>query len=385
MIISDPTLPITTEAIYTDRITFQCQFPSIPMLSMPVLWQRLRSCLQFSAANIVSWKRKEFELLVNYESEMISVRCRLLCPGIGRPLFAYFSFNPISIHNRLAGRFVDDENQAETPFVNVNNYVRLDDLTTPTDIAIEVDAFATAVQDQLIRLLQTFYRHFNYHSVTSCVMQIQHIETFVDLECCGIGNTVELFTRTFPSAFKRTKNRVFRSSETVYGADEEVQFVEGYYRSGIRAKLYEKTNRRLRAEITFTKKALRYRSIDTHIVGDNLFADVFPEIALLAQPIFQMFLTPLSTANDDALSVADIEAFAAIICRASPENAIGTINRLVNLPRISTASMSRARRTQLRDAGILEPVDRGVMRLAPRYRQVIERIQRALASNDEVA
>lgn len=385
MIISDPTSPIPIEAIYTDRITFQCQFPSIPLISMPVFWQRLRSCLQFSHASIVYWKRREFELPVNYLDETITVKCRMLCAGRGKPMFAYFSFNPITLHNRMSGRYVGEQNQAETPFVNVNNYLRLDDPATPLDIAIDVDAFASVVQDQLIELLHTFYRNFGYHSVTSCVMHIQHIETFADLEGCGVGNTVELFTRTFPSAFKRTKNRVFRSSETVYGADEEVQFVEGYYRSGIRAKLYEKTNRRIRAEISFTKRSLRYRSIDTHIVGDNSFAEVFAEIALLAQPIFQLFLTPLSTANDEALSVADIEAFAAIICRASPDNAISTINRLVNLPRITTASMSRARRTQLLEAGILEPVDRGVMRLAPRYRQAIERIQRAIASNNEVA
>ena len=385
MIISDITLPIPIEAIYPDRLTLQCEFRPLHHVPMPVYWQRLQRCLRRSSARITCWRRREFELDIRYEGQIVTVKCKLLCPGPNKPLYLYFSFNPITLSNQRRGIYVSDNGSAERPFVAVNNYLREGDHTTPLGVMREVDAFAVIVQDQLIELIDSFYHQFSPVPVTYCHMQIQNIETMVDLLSTGVGNTVQLFSQIFPSAFKRTRNRTFRSSECVFGSDEAVQFVEGHYRSGVRAKLYEKTNRRIRAEISFTKKALKYRSIDTRIVGDNNFADVFPVIAQLVQPIFQSFLTPLSTTNDDALTVADIEAFAAIVARASPANAINVMNRLTNLPCITTASMTRARREQLLNAGILDRIDRGLFQLNPRYRQAIERIQNALATNDEAA
>jgi len=383
LIISDINSPIPIDTIYPDRITLQCDFYPLSFVPMPVYWHRLRRLLSDLGIRTINWSRKEIELDINYCGRTFPIKCKLLCPGINKPLYIYFSINPVTIRNQLRGVSAG-EGGSEIPFVSANNYLRLDDAANPMDIAHEVDAFVSIVQGRLTELIDTFYCQFVNVPITYCDIQIQHIEVCVDISCNGVGDTLQLFTDVFPSAFKQTKQRTFRSSESVFGSDEEVQFVEGYYRSGVRAKLYEKTDRRLRAEISFTKTALKYRSVDTRIVGDNNFIDFFPGIAQLSLPLFQMFLTPLSTANDQALSVSDIEAFAAIVSRASPRGAINAVNRLINMRRITPASMPRARRQQLLDAGILERVDRGVLRLVPRYRQALERIQSTL-SNDEVA
>jgi hypothetical protein len=189
------------------------------------------------------------------------------------------------------------------------------------------------------------------------------VEVAIDIASTDPGRLVLQFAPGFNAYFREIVTRhyegVAASREVV---SEGARMIDARRGAGERYKFYEKTNRRVRFEVEFSREAFRRLSIDRHIPNGLIFLRVFNELAREAVTHFNVVAARsrvLVEAHDAGTNSA-LE-FLIVLCRdvRRVPLTLELLRSIIRTGRVTATSDRPMLRRLIRD-GLMERSCRGV-------------------------
>lgn len=375
---------ITAEHIFPDAIEISYGFPVTPQFRAINFKDSFCEFLeQRDNISRVNKLRRSFRLNTSLLDSTIEFQLKFNRASRNKPLFITAKINPVGIHNNLEGYRLRRSRTDEQPFVAVNNYIRACDPVSSNDLQDLAHLCVSILNSELCEVVGDFFAENGGITIYGADVYVRLVELATDMVDVNPTTVVDLLEANFPSVFKTTIKRKFHSSFMRSGTERNVKFVEGHHSNGIRAKGYEKTNRRFRAELQISSKAFRRLGLQNQLMGEE-FSDFFQSLYQVAIPIFRQFLTPLEDVHDDISIYSDMELLAEMVAGCQPRYAAAFINRLVNNGSIPW-NYAQTLRSRLVRIGVMERPSRGIYRATVPYRSALLRLNEVLNSVDEAA
>lgn len=219
---------------------------------------------------------------------------------------------------------------------------------------------------------------------------ISAVEATVDIDGTNSTQIMEMMSTAFPRMFREpTTNRYATSANQYEGIDRDARFVHGYKQRGLRYKVYEKTNQRVRLEIAADKNALTDMPLSRNLTtgctsseNPNVAGNIYREQFLL---FFHNYVRQIITdANDLIVQMREplhnnvpnlARALYLLFGRIEPEKSIAFLDRLLSNGRIQ-GTISRAHRDRLVKQGIInKTATKGVYVPTTRYQTLLEHLR----------
>jgi hypothetical protein len=220
------------------------------------------------------------------------------------------------------------------------------------------------------------------------IATIQHIRVNRIELCADFGTqnpqaVMRMMAPRFKERFSRVRFQCYGEVRSASWSGElyhECNSIRGFSTAGVSFKLYEKTNRRVRLEVEYTRDGLCRRGAPISISDEMDGQEIAPLRNFLSQhclPYMNDVLERAQPMTEDHRSVYQLLSRAVpLFSRCEPEELQGVFRALVLDRRITSQSLPYRKLAQLRDAGVLVATNRGVYGIAPEY-EVTFRILRS--------
>ena len=364
---------VTPEHIHPDAIRVSFGFSVTPQLMHSCFAEDfIRYLNQRDQIITVNARRRQFKLNVPVYDHCRDFIVTFNRASRRRPLFFSVTINPISLHNQLENVSRSGGRTRERAYAKSDNFIRVGDPVTSMQLQEIAQVAISSVHNELCDLISEFYAIHGGAILTCADIRIMQVELAADYVDLNSTAAITHFERNFPSAFQNTIRRKYQSSFMTAGVRKNARFVEGFHSSGIRAKAYEKTTRRLRGELQVGPKTFKRLDIDNRLGGEE-FTGFYADVLEKVFPLFCEFSSPLQAANDEITNWGDIELLAELVAGCQPKHAAALVNRLVHNASVPSSFMPTLRR-RLMSLGIIERPMRGLYRATPQYQAALSRI-----------
>lgn len=172
---------------------------------------------------------------------------------------SYGHFNPSRAinHQREGLTILKTENKQQLVFgLDENDNIRPSEMDMATAQILQakyIDDTCKAIDSELRKASEAVYGSEDYNSLKSCEFSLRCVETYVEIKTANAPDLLESITPTLKSYHKRTRVRT-HGEKFEEGLDESLesnaQTVTLFLGNGISIKIYAKTNKRLRIEVT---------------------------------------------------------------------------------------------------------------------------------------
>jgi hypothetical protein len=214
--------------------------------------------------------------------------------------------------------------------------------------------------------------------VTGGTAGIQHIRVNRIELCADFGTqNPHAVMRMLAPRFKERFNRVrfqrygeLRSASWSGELYHDCNYIRGFLSAGVSFKLYEKTDRRVRLEVEYTRDGLTRRGAPISLTDDMDGQEIAPlRNFLIEQCLPQMngMLARAQSTEDHCSVYHLVSRVAPIFTRSEPAELERILRALTLHRRITSQTLPYRKLAQLRDAGVLVSTNRGVYGIAPEY------------------
>jgi hypothetical protein len=203
-------------------------------------------------------------------------------------------------------------------------------------------------------------------------MRVNRIELCADFGTRNPHAVMRMMTPRFKERFNRVRFQRYGelASARWYGElYHDCNYIRGYLWAGVDFKLYEKTNRRVRLEVEYTRTGLDRRGAPTSLMDGLEIAPLRNMLSQHCLPHMNDVLERAQAMTEDHRSVYELlSRVARLFSRSEPEE-LERVFRALTLDRRITSQMLPYRKlAQLRRAGILVSTNHGVYGYCARIR-----------------
>jgi hypothetical protein len=211
-------------------------------------------------------------------------------------------------------------------------------------------------------------------------MRVNSIELCADFGTLNPHAVMRMMAPRFKERFNRVRFQRYGelASARWYGElYHDCNSIRGFLWAGVDFKLYEKSNRRVRLEVEYTRDALSRRFAPVSLIDGREIGPLRDFLADHCLPHMNDILARARTATEDHCSVYQlVSRVAPIFSRSDPEELEGLLRALTLDRRITSQTLPYRKLAQLRRAGVLASMSHGLYGIAPEY-EVAFRILRS--------
>jgi hypothetical protein len=202
-------------------------------------------------------------------------------------------------------------------------------------------------------------------------MRVNRIELCADFGTQNPHVVMRMLAPRFKERFCRVRFQRYGEPTSACWSGElyhDCNSIRGFLSDGVSFKLYEKTNRRVRLEVEYTRTGLERRGAPRSLMDGQEIVPLRDFLAEHCLSHMNAILERAQTAAEDHASVYQLlSRVAPIFSRSDPEE-LERLFRALTLDRRITSQMLPYRKlAQLRRAGILVSTNHGVYGIAPEY------------------
>ena len=215
-------------------------------------------------------------------------------------------------------------------------------------------------------------------------MRVNRIELCADFGTRNPHAVLRSMLPRFKERFGRVRFQRYGELTTArwYGElHHDCNSIRGFLSAGVSFKLYEKTNRRVRLEVEYTRDGLARRGAPLSLIDGQEIAPVRSFLSEHCLPQMNDILERAQATTDDHWSVYRLlSRVVPVFSRSDPEGLELLLRALALDCRITSQTLPYRKLAQLRRAGLLVSTNHGIYGIAPEC----ENACRILCSADAV-